>query len=121
MRHRLRQVALVLLGAALFGTVGLSLGSWYAGRGTTPVRFDQARRMAAELLPGSEPVATGEGVVPTWQGLLAHGLTEPAWTIWPALAPVLVPVALVLLWAGVIFYPGRREPSRASTPSASQP
>lgn len=242
---------MVLLGAALFGTAGLSLGSWYAGRGTAPVTFDQAQSMAAELLPDSEPVASGEGhdyvygvlgpndfgssfaefhyrdtaacahselvqrnatavgwqgshrvtgtpcggwraerdglaarltqvdrlailrftpaapdgylavtlaaaalgaaagaalfwltgrqrppvprlvctlvtivllpgVVPTWQGLMAHGLTEPAWTIWPALAPVLVPVALVLLWAGVIFYAGRREPSRASSPSVSQ-
>ncbi|MGC4836858.1 hypothetical protein ACLQ3D_20380 [Micromonospora vinacea] len=251
MRTRLRQVAMVLLGAALFGTVGLSLGSWYAGRGTPPVAFDQARSTAVELLPGSEPVASAEGrnfiygvvapndfgssyaefhyrdtadcthsesvrrnatalgwqgghrvpgapcegwrgerdgltatltqvdrrailrfapaapdgyltvtlaatalgaaagaalfwltgrqrppvprlvgtlvtivllpgVVPIWQGLIANGLMEPTWPVWPALAPVLVPLALVLLLAGLIFYVGRREPSRVSGPSASQ-
>lgn len=242
---------MVLLGAALFGTAGLSLGSWYAGRGSAPLNVDQAQSMAAELLPGTEPVGsdlghrsfygalgrddfgsafteylyldtatcahsesvrrnatargwqgsqrvTGTpcdgwraerdgltatltqvdstailrfapaapdgyvtvtlaaaalgaaagavlfwlvgrrrppvprlvgtlvtivllpGVVPTWQGLMANGLTEPTWPIWPALAPVLVPLALVLLWAGVIFYAGRREPSRVSGPGTSQ-
>ncbi|MEU1587508.1 hypothetical protein [Micromonospora sp. NPDC005710] len=49
-------------------------------------------------------------------------MTEPTWPIWPALAPVLVPLALVLLWGGVIFYAGRRESSsREPHPSASQP
>ncbi|WP_410815538.1 hypothetical protein [Micromonospora sp. 050-3] len=252
MRDRLRQVAMVLLGAALFGTAGLSLGSWYAGRGTAPVNSDQAQTMAAELLPGTEPFGSSAGnnylygvlapddfgspftefhydeaagcthsesvrrnatalgwqgshrvtgtpcdgwraerdgltatftqmdrgavlrfapaapdgyvtvtliaavlgaaagaalfwlagrqrppvprlvgtlvtivllpgVVPTWQGLMTNGLTEPAWLLWAALAPVLVPLALVLLLAGLIFYRSRREPSRVSGPSTSQP
>jgi len=34
---------------------------------------------------------------------------------------VLVPLALVLLLAGLIFYVRRREPSRVSGPSTSQP
>ncbi|MCG5452670.1 hypothetical protein [Micromonospora hortensis] len=254
MRDRLRQVAMVLLGAALFGTAGLSLGSWYAGRGTVPVNFDRVQSMAAELLPGTESVGssvglnyvhgalgpddfgsayaeyhyvdaiadecrhselvrrnatalgwqgnhrvTGSpcdgwraerdgltatltqvdrmavlrfvpaapdgyvtviliatvpgaaagavlfglagrrrppvprlvgtlvtivllpGVVLTWQGLLANGLAEPTWPVWPALAPVLVPLALVLLLAGRIFYVGRRKPSQVSGPSTTQP
>ncbi|WP_430496999.1 hypothetical protein ACQRWP_20585 [Micromonospora trifolii] len=254
MRIRLRQVAMVLLGAALFGTAGLSLGSWYAGRGTAPLSFDQAQSVAAELLPGTQSVGSNvgnnyvygvlgpddfgsayaeylyldafdcahsesvrrnatalgwqgshrvtgtpcdgwraerdglaatltqvdrmavlrfapaapdgyvtvtlaaaalgaaagaalfwlagrqrppvprlvgtlvtivllPGVVLTWQGLMANGLAEPAWLAWlawPALAPVLVPLALVLLWAGLIFYVGRREPSRVSGPGTSQ-
>ncbi|WP_249037769.1 hypothetical protein [Micromonospora noduli] len=252
MRGRLRQVAMVLLGAVLFGTAGLSLGSWYAGRGTTPVNFDQVQSMAAELLPGTESVGSSvglnhvygalgpddfgsayaeylyvdatdcahselvrrnatavgwqgnhrvtgtpcdgwraerdgltatltqvdrmavlrfvpaapdgyvtviliatvlgaaagaalfwlagrrrppvprlvgtlvtivllPGVVLTWQGLLANGLAEPTWPVWPALAPVLVPLALVLLLAGLIFYVGRREPSQVSGRGTSQP
>lgn len=245
---------MVLLGAALFGTAGLSLGSWYAGRGTVPVNFDRVESMAAELLPGTESVGSSvglnyvhgalgpddfgsayaeyhyvdaiadecrhselvrrnaaalgwqgnhrvtgtpcdgwraerdgltatltqvdrmavlrfvpaapdgyvtviliatvpgaaagavlfglagrrrppvprlvgtlvtivllPGVVLTWQGLLANGLAEPTWPVWPALAPVLVPLALVLLLAGRIFYVGRRKPSRVSGPSTSQP
>ncbi|MEH0928418.1 hypothetical protein [Micromonospora sp. CPCC 205558] len=251
MRYRLRQVAMVLLGAALFGTVGLSLGSWYAGRGTAPFSVDQAQGMAAELLPGTESVGsdlghhyrygvmvpddfgsayarfhysdtatcghselvqrnanalgwqgshrvTGTpcdgwraerdgltatltqvdgmailsftpavpdgyvavtlaatalgaaagaalfwlvgrqrppvprlvgtlvtivllpGVVYTWLGLMAYGWSEPTWPVWRGLAPVLVPLALVLLCAGLIFYVGRREPSRVSRPNASQ-
>ncbi len=51
MGHRLRRVALLLLGAVLLGTVGLSVGSWYGGRGVTPPSYDQARSIAAELLP----------------------------------------------------------------------
>lgn len=243
---------MVLLGAALFGTAGLSLGSWYAGRGTAPVNFDRVQSMAAELLPGTESVGSSvglnhvygalgpddfgsayaeylyvdatdcahselvrrnaaalgwqgnhrvtgtpcdgwraerdgltatltqvdrmavlrfvpaapdgyvtviliatvlggaagaalfwlagrrrppvprlvgtlvtivllPGVVLTWQGLLANGLAEPTWPVWPALAPVLVPLALVLLLAGLIFYVGRREPSQVSGPGTSQP
>lgn len=239
---------MVLLGAALFGTAGLSLGSWYAGRGTAPFSSAQAQSMAAELLPGAETVmsdvghhyrygvmapddfgsayarfhysdtvacghsesvqrnatalgwqgshrVTGSpcdgwraerdgltatltqadsmailsftpavpdgyvavtlaatvlgaaagaalfwlvgrqrppvprlvgslvtivllpGVVFTWQGLMAHGLAEPTWPVWRGLAPVWVPLALVLLLAGVIFYVGRREPRRVSGPS----
>jgi hypothetical protein len=53
--HRLRHVALPLLGAVLFGTVGLSLGAWYGGRGVTPPSYEQARSVAAELLPDKEP------------------------------------------------------------------
>ncbi|MEU9826537.1 hypothetical protein [Micromonospora chersina] len=56
MRHRLRQVAMLLLGAVLLGTVGLSAGSWYGGRGTVPLSFDRPQEVAAELLPGIEPV-----------------------------------------------------------------
>ncbi|MGK5517754.1 hypothetical protein ACSNN9_00150 [Micromonospora sp. URMC 107] len=55
MRHRLRGVAMLLLGAMLVGTAGLSLGSWYGGRGTAPLSVDRAQDVAAELLPGAEP------------------------------------------------------------------
>ncbi|WCN80236.1 hypothetical protein [Micromonospora sp. LH3U1] len=61
MRHRLRQVAMVLLGAVLVGTVGLSLGSWYGGRGTAPFDTDRAQSMAAELFPGTEPTESNIG------------------------------------------------------------
>ncbi|MET8117716.1 hypothetical protein [Micromonospora sp. NPDC005189] len=52
---RLRRVAMMLLGAILLGTVGLSVGSWYGGRGVTPLGVKQARNVAAELLPDAEP------------------------------------------------------------------
>ncbi|MCG5464130.1 hypothetical protein MED01_002293 [Micromonospora sp. MED01] len=55
MGHRLRRVAMLLLGAVLLGTVGLSLGSWYGGRGVTPPSDDQAQSLAAHLLPGAVP------------------------------------------------------------------
>ena len=55
MGHRLRRVAMLLLGAMLLGTVGLSVGSWYGGRGVTPPSYDQARSVAAELLPDAVP------------------------------------------------------------------
>ncbi|MEU5529424.1 hypothetical protein ABZ744_21065 [Micromonospora chersina] len=55
MGHRLRRVAMLLLGAVLLGTVGLSVGSWYGGRGVTPPSYDQARSVAAELLPDAVP------------------------------------------------------------------
>ncbi|MEU7971392.1 hypothetical protein AB0B48_05070 [Micromonospora sp. NPDC049089] len=59
MSRRLRRVAMVLLGAVLLGTVGLSLGSWYGGRGVTPPTDDQAQTVAAQLLPGAVPVDSG--------------------------------------------------------------
>ncbi|WP_430497023.1 hypothetical protein ACQRWP_20665 [Micromonospora trifolii] len=59
MGHRLRRVAMVLLGAVLLGTVGLSLGAWYGGRGVTPPSGDQAQSLAAQLLPGAVPVDSG--------------------------------------------------------------
>ncbi|WP_328652613.1 hypothetical protein OG598_00850 [Micromonospora sp. NBC_00330] len=62
MGHRLRRVALVLLGAVLLGTVGLSLGSWYGGRGVTPPSGDQAQSLAAQLLPGAVPGDSGRVV-----------------------------------------------------------
>ncbi|WP_433313310.1 hypothetical protein [Micromonospora chersina] len=55
MRHRLCQVAMLLLGAMLLGTVGLSAGSWYGGRGAVPLSADRPQEVAAELLPGTEP------------------------------------------------------------------
>ncbi|WP_199729262.1 hypothetical protein [Micromonospora sp. M71_S20] len=55
MGHRLRRVAMLLLGAVLLGTVGLSVGSWYGGRGVTPPSYDRARSVAAELLPDAVP------------------------------------------------------------------
>ncbi|GGO17503.1 hypothetical protein [Micromonospora parathelypteridis] len=58
MGHRLRHVALVLLGAVLLGTVGLALGSWYGGRGAAPLSSDQAQSMAEQLLPGTEQPAS---------------------------------------------------------------
>ncbi|PWU52998.1 hypothetical protein DLJ46_01965 [Micromonospora globispora] len=61
MGRSLRRVAMLLLGAALLGTVGLAVGSWYGGRGTAPLSPDQPRRMAAELLPAAEP--TGASLV----------------------------------------------------------
>jgi len=60
-RNRLRSIAVLLLGALLFGTAGLSLGSWYGGRGAVPLSEDRAQAMAAELFPGAEP--TGSVVV----------------------------------------------------------
>ena len=62
MGHRLRRVALVLLGAVLLGTVGLSLGTWYGGRGVTPPSGDQAQSLAAQLLPGAVPGDSGRVV-----------------------------------------------------------
>ncbi|MCG5473007.1 hypothetical protein LADH09A_000891 [Micromonospora sp. LAH09] len=55
MRVRLRHVALMLIGAVLVGTVGLSVGSWYGGRGAVPFDVERASGLAAELLPGTEP------------------------------------------------------------------
>ncbi|MDO3702043.1 hypothetical protein Q3W71_10180 [Micromonospora sp. C28SCA-DRY-2] len=48
---------MLLLGAVLLGTAGLSIGSWYGGRGTVPLSPDRARAVAAELLPEAEPNA----------------------------------------------------------------
>ncbi|MGC4758299.1 hypothetical protein [Micromonospora trifolii] len=62
MSHRLRWVSMMLLGAVMLGTVGLSLGAWYGGRGVTPPTDDQARTMAAQLLPGAVPVDSGRVV-----------------------------------------------------------
>ncbi|MFG3641800.1 hypothetical protein ACGF3C_16185 [Micromonospora sp. NPDC047762] len=59
MSRRLRRVAMVLLGAVLLGTVGLSLGSWYGGRGVTAPSDDQTRTVMARLLPGAVPVDSG--------------------------------------------------------------
>nr|WP_084213087.1 hypothetical protein [Micromonospora purpureochromogenes] len=63
MRHRLRYVAVVLLGAVLLGTVGLAAGSWYGGRGAVPLSLDKALSAAQELSPGTEPIGsmTGRG------------------------------------------------------------
>ncbi|WP_328421771.1 hypothetical protein OG470_06585 [Micromonospora sp. NBC_00389] len=58
MRHRLRRVAMVLLGAVLLGTVGLSVGSWYGGRGAAPLSIEQAQTMVAELHPGTESTSS---------------------------------------------------------------
>ncbi|MEV4694798.1 hypothetical protein AB0K27_27235 [Micromonospora echinospora] len=58
MRHRLRHVAVVLLGALLLGTVGLAAGSWYGGRGAVPVSLDKALSAAQELLPRTEPIGS---------------------------------------------------------------
>ncbi|MBQ1045893.1 hypothetical protein [Micromonospora sp. C72] len=58
MRHRLRYIAVVLLGAVLLGTVGLAAGSWYGGRGAAPVSIDKALSVAQELLPGTEPIGS---------------------------------------------------------------
>ncbi|RAO05409.1 hypothetical protein [Micromonospora noduli] len=62
MSHRLRRGALMLLGAVLLGTVGLSLGTWYGGRGVTPPNDDQAQSVAAQLLPGAVPGDSGQVV-----------------------------------------------------------
>ncbi|MEV4493292.1 hypothetical protein AB0K04_24650 [Micromonospora coxensis] len=48
-------MAMLLLGAVLLGTVGLSVGSWYGGRGVTPPSDDRVRSMTAELLPDAVP------------------------------------------------------------------
>ncbi|MFI6266118.1 hypothetical protein [Micromonospora sp. NPDC051006] len=49
---------MLLLGAVLLGTAGLSIGSWYGGRGTVPLSSDRAQDVAAELLPGAEPTGS---------------------------------------------------------------
>ncbi|WFF01001.1 hypothetical protein [Micromonospora sp. WMMD964] len=59
MRHRLRGIAMVLLGAVLLGTPGLALGSWYGGRGTVPLGYERATGIAAELLPQAESAGIG--------------------------------------------------------------
>lgn len=46
---------MALLGALLFGTAGLALGSWYGGRGAVPLSPEAARSAAGGLLPGVEP------------------------------------------------------------------
>lgn len=53
---------MTLLGAVLFGTVGLSVGSWYGGRGVTPPSLDQARSVAAEVLPDEVPLDSDQVV-----------------------------------------------------------
>ncbi|MFF0658664.1 MULTISPECIES: hypothetical protein [Micromonospora] len=55
MGRRLGYVAMALLGALLFGTAGLALGSWYGGRGAVPLSPEAARSAAGGLLPGVEP------------------------------------------------------------------
>ncbi|WP_406080573.1 hypothetical protein [Micromonospora sp. NBC_00858] len=62
MDHRLRRVSMLLLGAVLLGTVGLSVGSWYGGRGVTPPTYDQARKVAAEVLPDEVPYDSNQVV-----------------------------------------------------------
>ncbi|WP_433536150.1 hypothetical protein ACQPZK_30380 [Micromonospora sp. CA-249363] len=63
MSPRLRRVAMSLLGALLLGTVGLSLGSWFGGRGVTPPTYAQARDVAGKVLPNASPSNTDQ-VVP---------------------------------------------------------
>ncbi|MFC4020961.1 hypothetical protein ACFOW4_23855 [Micromonospora sp. GCM10011542] len=58
MAPRVRLLAMLLLGAALLGTVGLAVGSWYGGRGVTPLNLAEAPRVAAELLPEAEPTGS---------------------------------------------------------------
>ncbi|MEU4793158.1 hypothetical protein AB0F95_25955 [Micromonospora tulbaghiae] len=55
MGRLLGYVAMALLGALLFGTAGLALGSWYGGRGAEPLSPEATRSVAGELLPGVEP------------------------------------------------------------------
>lgn len=55
MGRRLGYVAMALLGALLFGTAGLAVGSWYGGRGALSLSPEAARSAAGELLPGVEP------------------------------------------------------------------
>ena len=55
MGRRPGYVAMALLGALLFGTAGLALGSWYGGRGTEPLSAEAIRSAPGELLPGVEP------------------------------------------------------------------
>ncbi|WP_435205496.1 hypothetical protein [Micromonospora sp. bgisy143] len=55
MSPRLRRVAMSLLGALLLGTVGLSLGSWFGGRGVTPPTYAEARDVAGKVLPDASP------------------------------------------------------------------
>lgn len=63
--HRLRRVAMLLLGAVLLGTAGLSAGAWYGGRGATPPTPQRATSLAEELLPGSRP--SGSTIARGWR------------------------------------------------------
>jgi hypothetical protein len=54
-RLRLQQVAVLLVGVVLLGTVGLAVGSWYGGRGAAPLSSDRAQGVATELLPEAKP------------------------------------------------------------------
>ncbi|RLK25289.1 hypothetical protein DER29_3281 [Micromonospora sp. M71_S20] len=56
-------------------------------------------------------VAMLPGAALTWADLFTDGLAEPVWPIWRALAPLLVPLWLVLLLAGLIVLAGRRRPT----------
>ncbi|MEU8128192.1 hypothetical protein AB0B68_13325 [Micromonospora sp. NPDC049049] len=86
-------VAGTLTGAA----AGAALFAW-VGRRRRPVPLLVCTLVTVGLLPGAALIwmALGQGIV-----------TEPIWPIWPALAPVLVPLWLVLLLVGVYAFPRR--------------
>ncbi|MEU5903956.1 hypothetical protein ABZ780_06230 [Micromonospora sp. NPDC047467] len=91
-------VAGTLLGAA----AGAAL-FWLGVRRRRPVPILVVALVAVGLFPG---------VALTWSDL-TDGLAEPVWPIWPALAPVLVPMWLVVLLAGFIVFARRRNAASA--------
>ncbi|WP_230688966.1 hypothetical protein [Micromonospora sp. WMMC415] len=65
MGGRALRVVMVLLGAVLLGTAGLSAGAWYGGRGATPPTPERSTAVAEELLPGTH--ASGSMIVRGWR------------------------------------------------------
>ncbi|MGN9813152.1 hypothetical protein ACTMSW_27825 [Micromonospora sp. BQ11] len=70
MGRRMPFVAMLVLGGVLLGTVGLSVGSWWGGRGSTPLEPERARVVAAELLPTVEPTGSSTNVRAARYGVL---------------------------------------------------
>lgn len=103
------------LAATVTGTLlGAAAGAalfWLLARRRPPVPRLVGTLVTVALLPG---------VALTWTDLAANRLAEPVWPIWRALAPLLVPLWLVLLLVGVIVL-ARRQTRPSPPPTRGLP
>lgn len=103
-------VTVTLLGAAAGATL-----FWLVARRRRPLPVLVATLVGVGLFPG---------VALTWMDLATDGLAEPVWPIWRGLAPLQVPLALVVALVGVIVLAGGRKrtgPVTDTTAAAREP
>ncbi|MDG4841115.1 hypothetical protein O7631_31745 [Micromonospora sp. WMMD967] len=104
-------LATALAGALLGATAGAAL-FWWVARRRPPVPRVTRTLLTVALLPGT---------LLTCQGLASHGLADPVWPLWRALAPLLWPLSLATVLAVLIIGVRRRRQPDTAAPSAVAP